>query len=326
MLLFFGVLLNLNTFGQTILNNQIMVSGKVYHIYPELILDKPDISSPFKIDTGQEYVIGATGDGQYAIIEVSVENGIPRRDKNGRMTFGKAQQLEVNSKDFPELSKTGLHSEALLKNINTITGISIDSINKIAKPGEHSMAGFIAEDEDLVSVLIGDNKMVNKMQLTHPELAYCLFHVWNFLLFEYEEGRMGGSYTGVIRSLIYNNKEVFISGNGSRGFQYSIFSDDILGNAEMYISRKPDSREMEFLRRNYSHLNSSEFDNMIKNLSSIHTGEMVPYYIMRYGFYEGHTEYRADPLSIAYIFGLKSIEELNKIFESQINEILSSHF
>jgi hypothetical protein len=40
------------------------------------------------------------------------------------------------------------------------------------------------------------------------------------------------------------------------------------------------------------------------------SGEMHPFYIWRYGFYEGHTAWRSDPIAIAFIFGLKSIEEI----------------
>ena len=60
-------------------------------------------------------------------------------------------------------------------------------------------------------------------------------------------------------------------------------------------------------------------------LGSIHTGEMVPFYIMRYGFYEGHTGYRADPIAIASIFGLRSIEEIVNIFDNDLHSALFDH-
>jgi hypothetical protein len=52
----------------------------------------------------------------------------------------------------------------------------------------------------------------------------------------------------------------------------------------------------------------------------------MPYYIMRYGFYEGHTEYRCDPIAIAYIFGLKSIEEIAATFQGDLYKTLTHHF
>jgi hypothetical protein len=53
---------------------------------------------------------------------------------------------------------------------------------------------------------------------------------------------------------------------------------------------------------------------------------MVPYYIMRYGFYEGHTDYRTDPVAVSFIFGLKSLEEIESAFPGKIYEILMAHF
>jgi hypothetical protein len=52
---------------------------------------------------------------------------------------------------------------------------------------------------------------------------------------------------------------------------------------------------------------------------------MVPFYIMRYGFYEGHRGYRADPIAIASIFGLRSIEELEDIFDGELHVALLKH-
>jgi len=53
---------------------------------------------------------------------------------------------------------------------------------------------------------------------------------------------------------------------------------------------------------------------------------MLPYYIMRYGFYEGHTDYRADPIAIAFIFGMRSLEEIEAAFEGRLYEVLTQHF
>jgi hypothetical protein len=61
---------------------------------------------------------------------------------------------------------------------------------------------------------------------------------------------------------------------------------------------------------------------LIKKLSDIHTAEMAPYYIMRYGFYEGHTDYRADPIAIAFIFGLRSLDEIESVFKGKLYKIL----
>ena len=63
-----------------------------------------------------------------------------------------------------------------------------------------------------------------------------------------------------------------------------------------------------------------------KNLFKISFSEMAPYYIMRYGFYEGHTEYRTDPIAVSFIFGLKSLEEIDRAFDGNLYEALTKHF
>ena len=56
------------------------------------------------------------------------------------------------------------------------------------------------------------------------------------------------------------------------------------------------------------------------------TGEMEPYYVMRYGFYEGHTPWRVDPIAIAFIFGLRSLDEIEADFPGRLYETLAGHF
>jgi hypothetical protein len=53
---------------------------------------------------------------------------------------------------------------------------------------------------------------------------------------------------------------------------------------------------------------------------------MLPFYIMRYGFYEGHIAYRADPIAIAVIFGFKSIMDIDSIFNNNLFDVLDHHF
>ena len=61
-------------------------------------------------------------------------------------------------------------------------------------------------------------------------------------------------------------------------------------------------------------------------LSSMHFSEMAPFYIMRYGFYEGHTNYRTDPIAISFVFGLRSLVELEKTFKGKLYTTLMNHF
>jgi hypothetical protein len=208
-----------------------------------------------------------------------------------------------------------------LSRTKTITGRSIAEITEIGRPERSSGAGFMGQDEDIISVLRGDNRLVAQLGSTHPQMAEPLFHVFNMILTVKKDsgrGNMGG--------MLYNQKKIDLKSWGAKGWQDSIFNDEVLGYWEIEIWREPDQEERAFLSHKYANLTDEEMARLISKLSHIHTGEMVPYYIMRYGFYEGHTDYRTDPVAVSFIFGLKSLEEIESAFPGKIYETLMSHF
>ena len=81
------------------------------------------------------------------------------------------------------------------------------------------------------------------------------------------------------------------------------------------IRRDLEVHEEAFLRHKYGQMTDDQFTELTRSLSQIRMGEMIAYYIQRYGFYEGHTGWRADPVAIAFIFGLRTIEEIDRAFE-----------
>jgi len=119
---------------------------------------------------------------------------------------------------------------------------------------------------------------------------------------------------------------VLVKAEGSKGWQESIFDDEILGKFQIEIWRELNQDEKIFLHEKYPDLTKDQMATLLKKLSYIHISEMAPYYIMRYGFYEGHTDYRADPIAIAWIFGLKNLEQIEAAFPSRLNEVLTQHF
>ena len=183
----------------------------------------------------------------------------------------------------------------------------------------------MGNDEDIISVLKGDNRLVRELGLRHPQMAKPLFHVWNMILRDYELGRLGRFWDG-IEYILYNGRKVFLKAEGSRGWQESLFDDEILGMYQFEMSRELNQDEKAFLNEKYSHLSTEQMAELVKKLSCIHTGEMAPYYIKRYGFYEGHTDYRAEPIAIAWIFGFKNIEQIEAAFEGKLYEALTQHF
>lgn len=322
--LFLLLLILVLTFSQETESHQVSHKGKTYFLHPQTYEELPDIPSPYTTEEGMEIVIALTKNKKYSIIPVTVENGEPMDYKSRQWDkIGKGRQLDVDSRDFPTLARTGLHSEIELDQTKTITGKSIGEITYIGRPERSSGEGFMSHDEDIISVLKGDNRLVKKLGLTHPQMAKPLYHVWNII----QRHEKKGTALGGIDYFLYHGRKIFLLDTGSgHGWQDSVFNDEILGMYHIEMGRELDQDEKSFLEEKYSNLSAEQMTEFMKMLSHIHTGEMVPYYIMRYGFYEGHTGYRADPIAIATVFGLRSIEEIEEAFEGHLYEALTEHF
>lgn len=303
--------------------DKVYYGRKVYRCYPKVLRRKPDFPSPHITSDDAEVVTVIMKNGWYAIFPVTVENG--KTLDYEKELWGKGRQLEVDSVDFPTLAWSGLHSMAELNQTKMITGRSIVEITEIGRSGRSSGAGFMGDDEDILSVLKGDNKLVEALDLKHLKLAKPLFHIWNMILIDKELGQLG-RFWNQVDYVLYHGKEVVVKAESYKGWQQSIFDDEILGRFEIEISRELSRDEKAFLREKYAHLTDRQMAEFIQKLSTIHTGEMVPYYIMRYGFYEGHTDYRADPIAIAWIFGLRSIQQIEAAFNGKLYETLTGHF
>ncbi len=302
--------------------SEIVYRQQAYPLYPALLDRIPSIPSPLTLDDGTELVLAMTGEGRAALIRVTVENGAEYVYARG----GKGRQLEVDAADFPTLAARGLHSEIELDQVATITGRSVAEITEIGRPDMSSGVGFMAADEDIVSVLRGDNRLVAALGLTHPELARPLFHIWNSILEQLAAIRDHGRPWGEITGLRYNGREVRVEWSTTRGWQESIFDDEILGGCQIHVSRQPDAGEKAFLKARYPDLPPGGMEELVAKLSRFHIGEMVPYYVMRYGFYEGHTDYRADPVAVAFVFGLRPLEEIDAAVGGKLATVLTQHF
>jgi hypothetical protein len=183
----------------------------------------------------------------------------------------------------------------------------------------------MAADEDIITVLKCDNRLVQNLGLTHPQMAKPLFQVWNIILKEMELGNWARFWDN-IRHIIYNGRKVILKAGGGKGWQISIFQDEIKGRFNINVHSDLSKKEKSFLRDNYSHLSARQLKELEDKLTHIHFSEMAPYYIMRYGFYEGHTDWRTDPIAIAFVFGIKSLEEIEKAFQGDLYKTLTNHF
>jgi hypothetical protein len=300
--------------------DSVTIQGKAIPVYPALLKARPDGPSPFTTEDGREFVTVLTSGNRYWLIPVTVEDGAPWiHDRQ----WGKGRQLEVDRDDFPTLARTGLHSEIELEGTRAITGRSVAEITISARPGCLSGEGFIAAEEDILSVLLGDNRLVRRLGLTHPDLARALFHFFNIIrAYEWEKSDPDRPSDSP-HTLFYNDRRIRILGwRSGKGWQSSIFDDEILGYYHLELGRDPSPSEAAWLKERYAHLDEEAMKGMLDRLTRCHTGEMAAFYIMRYGFYEGHTGYRADPLALAFIFGLKTLEEIDRAAEGRLDEAL----
>jgi hypothetical protein len=298
--------------------------GRSFPLYPVTLESRPELPSPFTTEDGQEFVIARTKNGRFALLPVTVENGAPM--DYGRDQWGKGRQLEVDKTDFPTLARSGLHAEAELDRATAITGRPVAEITADGRPNRLSTAGFMAHDEEILSVLRGDNRLVARLGLTHPGLAKPLFNVFNVALRALETYRRGQSEWNDIDYLLWDGRRISVDARGSKGWQESLFADEVLGYFHLRAWRQLEPEEEAYLHERYSFLEGRQLAELMEMLSSIHTGEIVPYYIMRYGFYEGHTDYRADPVAIASVFGLMSIPEIDAALEGELYEVLTRHY
>jgi hypothetical protein len=240
----------------------------------------------------------------------------------------KGRQLHVNADDFPTLARTGFHCELELDQTRIITGRSIAEVTELARPDRLSTSGFVAEDEDIISVLKGDNRFARSLGLSHAQLAKPLFHVLNLIARnrEHENHLSYQCHRAEYPLFLYNGKKISVKVEYTRGGQESIFADGLDGALAIQIHRDLEQRERDYIDSKYSHLSRPQREDLVKRLSSLFVGEMVMYYAKWYGFYEGHTGWRADPIAIAFIFGIKNLEEIDAAFKGKLYDALIQHF
>jgi hypothetical protein len=144
---------NKDLFIEKAIENVAICQNFSYDLYPHLYDSTPEISSPHIMHNNVEMILVVTESNQYGIVPVTMENGKPLLYSYKTGTFmGKDQQMSIGAGDFPDLAKTGFHSENQLDKKEMITGIPIRIINCTGRPNAYSISGFLADDEDIISV------------------------------------------------------------------------------------------------------------------------------------------------------------------------------
>ena len=285
-------------------------------LWPETTIDRARIPSPHVLPDSRTVITCYTLDGRWAVVPASPSDPALL-----------ARQTSIDRADFPELAASGLHDQERLSTTAIITGRSLAEITVLGRPGGLSTDGFMAADEDILSVLSGDDRLVRTMHLSHPELAAPLMQVWNMVLADASARRwnMAVHRWQQFDHLRYNGKTLRVTAGDTKGGQLSVFDDGLEGAFWIEIEYSLDHDERQFLRTHYDHLTDEQLELLVRRLTHLLTGELQPHYIQRYGFYEGHTPWRTDPIAIAFAFGLRSLEELEDAFPGQLHRVLTEH-
>jgi len=298
----------------TVASGVLKYNLRSHKISPEILDARPDIPSPLTAADGTELAVVLTGTGRYSIYPVTLTVA--------------GRQCHVDGLDFPTLAATGLHAEIELDAARTVTGRSVSEITELARPGRLSDAGFLGAEEDIVSVIKADNQTVAALGLAHPELARPLLHIWNMMQRDLDAGRwnMADHRWQNVAAVFSHGQTVTLTAGDTKGVQESVFADGIEGSFWIEIGRELTAAERNFLRERYPRLDPARMDALVRSLTRIRTGEMEPHYVMWYGFYEGLTPWRTDPVAIALIFGLKTLEEIEAAFPGRLDELMLTRF
>jgi hypothetical protein len=298
----------------TIESGSLVYGGRTYRLYPETLAARPDIPSPLTAADGTELALVTAIGGRYGIAPVTLKS--------------KERQCDADAADFPTLAATGLHAEAELDRTQAISGRLLAEIETLARPGRLSDDGFLAAGESILSVLKADNRIVAALGLTHPDLARPLFHIWNLMNIDLELDRwnMALHRWGNIVALRSHGRTVKLVAGDTKGGQLSIFADGIEGSFWIEITGEITAQERAFLNKQYGRLGEGEMDRLVRALTRIRTGEIQPHYITWYGFYEGRTPWRTDPITIAFVFGLRTLEQIENALPGRLHEVLMTRF
>jgi hypothetical protein len=160
----------------------------------------------------------------------------------------------------------GKNPTSLIGKLTEIAGRSIADLEKDMQPGALSGKGFLGGDEQLLDVLVMDNRyVVEKLVLSHQDLARHL-HILGALAVKHA--------TTKPFEIAYHGRKLRIKGILSRGFQDSPFKDGTKTNAIATVENLTNGKKLTY-------------------------SLLVPFMIERYGFYEGKgTPYRVEPSKV----------------------------
>lgn len=202
----------------------------------------------------------------------------------------------LDKADPTRVMATDIGSVIELCNLKEINGVVISKIEERARPEAWSDSGFLGKNDNLIEVMKKDWQTVDKLGITHIELADHIKTIWNTI-----------EKNGINKTVLYdlsllkgntiNSKEQKLYGkiNSCAGYQGDIFFNSTTAIHDGF------GWPGEYWGRDLEIKN-------INNNERLLIGEGVIKYIRKYGFYEGgeNNPYRIDPIRLAAVLTGKS--------------------
>ncbi len=208
--------------------------------------------------------------------------------KNSREFLQSGTQKDTSDQKDPAAATTELEqqngSESTspvideLERTGALNGISLEELEERMRPGEMSDSGFLGKNERLLDVLREDQATVDRLGVTHKEIARVLKEVVGFGYGKYEGHYKGRTYQ-VNAEMTFGFQDSPFTGSDRTKIEYD--PNEISDGTDFFITDTETGEEISF-------------------------GGLVIFLIEKYGFYEGKdTRYRLSPDKIVEFFRIK---------------------
>lgn len=236
--------------------------------------------------------------------------------------FGEELQKteKVASVDYEKLAPNNppfFKDKAQMENFQSINGIAIEELNGRARPGRYSYSGFIGAEENIKEVMRKDWETVEKLGVTHVEIAA---HLTNIISL----AEKVKSYGIQLATLEYRTSDLAGNTIPSTGFQkIKVMLMNTRGLQDDLFQPTNDGQREVATPKNWNEENSIQSEDYEENKEDVEKSKGVELYlnsgilsyIHHFGFYEGggaKNRYRVDPVKVMSLLTGKSVEELKR--------------
>jgi hypothetical protein len=213
-------------------------------------------------------------------------------DSKGRPAFDSETNSPAEIEDIPPF----LQEKKQIETLTSINGLSIEEIEQRARPSSFSQSGFIGKEESFKDVLMKDWETVEKLNITHGELAAHLRRIISLAESSRRISMRASLGPIAIEYKTGDLKENTIISEGHQNLEVVLWSTKGMQD-DIFAPKKNLQREVN------TPCGWNE-ENIIRNIAmgiELRINSGILSYIREFGFYEGGGEenpYRIDPKKV----------------------------